>query len=68
MSNYTVDMMRAAVEQAATEAANRARTEERQRIVNVLTFEANQHTDPVAYGAIHEAIRLVLDPAPDLIL
>lgn len=68
MSNYTVDMMQAAVEQAAKSAAERARTEERQRIVNLLHFEANQHTDPVACEAIHEAIRVVLDPAPDLIL
>lgn len=68
MSNYTVDMMQAAVEQAAKSAADRARTEERQRIVNLLHFEANQHTDPVACEAIHEAIRVVLDPAPDLIL
>lgn len=68
MSNYTVDMMQAAVEQAAKSAADRARTEERQRIVNLLHFEANQHTNPVACEAIHEAIRVVLDPAPDLIL
>lgn len=68
MSNYTVDMMQAAVEQAAKSAAERARTEERQRIVNLLHFEANQHTDPVACEAIHEAIRVVLDPTPDLIL
>ena len=68
MSNYTVDMMQAAVEQAAKSAADRARTDERQRIVNLLHFEANQHTDPVACEAIHEAIRVVLDPAPDLIL
>ena len=68
MSNYTVDMMQAAVEQAAKSAAERARVEERQRIVNLLHFEANQHTDPVACEAIHEAIRVVLDPAPDLIL
>ena len=68
MSNYTVDMMQAAVEQAAKCAADRARTEERQRIVNLLHFEANQHTDPVACEAIHEAIRVVLDPTPDLIL
>ena len=68
MSNYTVDMMQAAVEQAAKSAAERARTDERQRIVNILHFEANQHTDPVACEAIHEAIRVVLDPTPDLIL
>lgn len=68
MSNYTVDMMQAAVEQAAKSAAERARTDERQRIVNLLHFEANQHTDPVACEAIHEAIRVVLDPTPDLIL
>lgn len=68
MSNYTVDMMQAAVEQAAKSAAERARTEERQRIINLLHFEANQHTDPVACEAIHEAIRVVLDPTPDLIL
>lgn len=68
MSNYTVDMMQAAVEQAAKSAADRARTDERQRIVNLLHFEANQHTDPVACEAIHEAIRVVLDPTPDLIL
>jgi hypothetical protein len=36
--------------------------------VNILSFEANQHRDPVAAEAIHEAIRLVLDPAPDLVL
>jgi len=68
VSNYTVDMMQAAVEQAAKSAADRARTDERQRIVNLLHFEANQHTDPVACEAIHEAIRVVLDPTPDLIL
>ena len=68
MSNYSVDMMQAAVEQAAKSAAERARTDERQRIVNLLHFEANQHTDPVACEAIHEAIRVVLDPTPDLIL
>jgi hypothetical protein len=68
VSNYTVDMMQSAVEQAAREAATRARVEERQRIVNVLMFEAHQHTDPAATEAIHEAIRVVLDPAPDLIL
>ena len=68
MSNYTVDMVQTAVELAAREAASRARVEERQRIVNILSFEANQHRDPVAAEAIHEAIRLVLDPAPDLVL
>ena len=68
MSNYTVDMMQAAVEQAAKSAAERARTDERQRIVNLLHVEANLHTDPVACEAIHEAIRVVLDPTPDLIL
>ena len=68
MSNYTVDMMQSAVEQAAREAELRARTLERQRIVNLLHFEANQHTDPVACEAIHEAIRVILDPAPDLVL
>lgn len=68
MSNYTVDMMQAAVEQAATEAAKRACVEERQRIVNLLHFEANQHTNPVATEAIFEAIRVVMDPTPDLVL
>lgn len=67
-ANYTVDMVQTAVEQAARNATERARTDERQRIVNLLHFEAGQHTDPVAAEAIHEAIRLILDPAPDLVL
>ena len=68
MTLYNAEMVERAVAQARDAAAAVARTEERQRIVNVLHFEANQHTDPVACEAIHESIRIILDPTPDLIL
>ncbi len=68
MTLYNAEMVERAVAQAREAAIAVARTEERQRIVNVLHFEANQHTDPVACEAIHEAIRVILDPTPDLVL
>jgi len=68
MTLYNAEMVERAVAQARQAAIEHTRVEERQRIVNLLHFEANQHTDPVATEAIHEAIRVILDPAPDLIL
>lgn len=68
MTLYNAEMVERAVCQARNAATDHAKVEERQRIVNLLHFEANQHTDPVAAEAIHEAIRLILDPAPDLVL
>jgi hypothetical protein len=68
MTLYNADMVQRAVEQATASATATATTAERQRIVNLLHYEAAQHNDPTAAEAIHEAIRLILDPCPDLIL
>ena len=68
MTLYNAEMVERAVTQARQAAIEATRVEERQRIVTLLHFEANQHSDPVACEAIHEAIRVILDPAPDLIL
>jgi acyl-CoA reductase-like NAD-dependent aldehyde dehydrogenase len=68
MTLYNAEMVERAVSQAREAAMSAAKVEERQRIVTLLHFEANQHTDPVACEAIHEAIRVILDPTPDLIL
>jgi len=65
---YNADMVQRAVEQATASATAAAAVAERQRIVNLLHYEAGQHNDPTAAEAIHEAIRLILDPCPDLIL
>lgn len=68
MTLYNAEMVQRAVEQATKAATEGATVKERQRIVNVLHYEAAQHNDPTAAEAIHEAIRLILDPCPDLIL
>lgn len=68
MTLYNAEMVQRAVDDAVKAATEAATVRERQRIVNVLHYEAAQHNDPTAAEAIHEAIRVVLDPCPDLIL
>lgn len=68
MTLYNADMVQRAVDDAVKAAVEAATIKERQRIVNLMHYEAGTHNDPTAAEAIHEAIRLILDPCPDLIL
>ena len=68
MTLYNAEMVQRAVDDAVKAAVEAATVKERQRIVNLLPYEAGMHNDPTAAEAIHEAIRRILDPCPDLIL
>jgi hypothetical protein len=68
MTLYNADMVQRAVDDAVKAAVEAATVKERQRIVNLLHYEAAMLNDPTAAEAIHESIRLILDPCPDLIL